>query len=618
MSWLLSIVIGILTAIIGAVATGTIAALAADWYRVPSREGASGYFVVGFILLALIVGFVVGIVASRMVAARPDPGFLKAFGFAQLAMLGTVGVIGGISRLLADVGPTIGGKDLILNVEFRWPKGQEPPPATEQWRLELASVSGRVQRNSEDGPAWREDARLEDGYWIVPGAVNLYTSRGDRVITLRPDGILPMGYVANIPAWPGRKSLEWSEWYPRQKAGGPALPNEFRFRHRLVQAGEPIRTQQVGDFEIITRAQSVGSVTYQGHPRTWTVYGTFSLRYRGQPLLVEGRKVEGETPVRYEEVSEVAVIPGERPALLVMVNAEQGYGEVTLLAPEGDAVRTEYISHGPGLEMAPPLTNDVDAFQRIAGRSSADGQVDTIAYRHPGLYLFTDALLDTRTRTVRRFTAERLSNLIDRINPLAISPDEKSFVRLAYHPDLGDRTIFEVINTATGEHYQVPIDKYQMRFGEYDDLSPLYVAHYFTWVKDRSGDDRLVAREKVKPLPYQGRTRVEYDYQEYRVHLAKASLRPAVIEWMVAEFKGEALPQEGLSDFSREVKIDGKVVNVSWSEDDGHVGIWMDRGQDVGLVSTIGNRLNEVLKTGQLDRHFQATAPKDSPDDSAE
>jgi hypothetical protein len=618
MSWLLSIVVGILTAVIGAIATGTIAALAADWYRIPSREGASGYFVLGFILLAIIVGFLVGIGVSRMVAARPDPGFLKAFGFAQFTMLGAVGIIGGIARLRADVGPTLGGKDLILNVEFRWPRGQEPPAATEQWWLELASVSSRIQRNSQDGPAWRADARLEDGYWIVPGAVNLYTSRGDRVITLRPDGILPMGYVANVPAWPGRKSLEWSEWYPQQKGGGPPPPNEFRFRHRLVRAGEPIRTQTVGAFEVDTRAQSVGSVTYQGHPRTWTAYGTFSLRYRGQPLVVEGRKLTGETPGRYEEVSEVAVIPGEQPALLVMVNATQGHGEIMLLAPEGDSVRTEYISQGPGLEMAPPLTNDLDVFQRIASRSAAPGQVDTVGFSHPGLYLFTDALLDTRTRTVRRFTAERLSHLIDRINPLAISPDEKSFVRLAYHPDLSDRTIFEVINTATGEHYQVPIDKYQMRFGEYDDLSPLHVAHYFTWVRDKGGDDRLVAREKGRPLPYRGRTTVEPDYQEYRVHLAKASLRPAVIEWLATEFRGEAQPQEGLSDYSREVKIDGKIVNVSYSDDDGHVGIWMDRGPDVGLVSTIGNRLNEALATGKFDQHFQATEPTASPADSTE
>ena len=43
MSWLGSLVIGAITAIVGAILAGTVAALAADWYSVPSREGASGW-----------------------------------------------------------------------------------------------------------------------------------------------------------------------------------------------------------------------------------------------------------------------------------------------------------------------------------------------------------------------------------------------------------------------------------------------------------------------------------------------------------------------------------------------------------------------------------------------
>ncbi|HWA16104.1 MAG TPA: hypothetical protein VG817_06720 [Gemmatimonadales bacterium] len=613
MSWLASIIVGVLTAIIGAIAAGTVAALAADWYRVPSREGASGFFVLGFILLALIVGFIVGIVASRFVGARPDPGFLKALGYAQLAMLGTVGVIGGIARLLADVGPTLGGKELMVNVEFRWPKGEEPPPATEQWWVELASVSGHVRRNSEEGPVWREDARLEDGYWIVPGAVNLYTSRGDRILSLRPDSISPMGYLANIPAWPGRRSLEWSEWYPKQRAGGPPLPHDFKFRYRLVQAGSPIRTQRFGDFEVVLQPQSVGSVTYGNQGRTWSAYGTFSLRYKGKPLSLEGRAVEGESVQRYTEVGAAALLPGESSALLVLVNSERGYGEITLLRPDGDSVRSEYVAHGQGIDAGTPLTNDSAVFQRLSGYISVEGRVDLIAYASPGLYLFNDAILDTRTRTVRRLTLEQESNVIERIHPLGVSPDELSYVRLAYDPDVNtfgeSHYVAQVTNTVTGERYRLPLDKYAMRWGDIDDLTPLHVNHYFTWTKGKDGHDRLVAREKVRPPPYQGRTKVEEDYQEYRVMLAAPSLRPAVIEWLVTEFKGEALSQEGLSDFSREVRVDGKVVHVSYGTDDRHVGIWMDRGKDVSLVSMIGDRLNATLATGRFDAHFVTSVP---------
>lgn len=609
MSWLASIAVGLLTAVVGAVVGGTIAALAADWYRIPSREGASGYYVLGFILLAIIVGFILGIAVSRTIAGRPDPGFLKALGWSQLLMVGSIAVIGGIARLMADVGPTIGGKDVMVNVEFRWPKGQEPPPATEQWWIELASVSSHVQRNNRQGPAWREDARLEDGHWIVPAAVNLYTSRGDRTLMLRPDGILPMGYVAPIPAWPGKKDLQWSEWYPKQREGGPPLPNDFRFRYRLVQAGSPLRTQKFGDFELTLLAESIGSVTYHGQDPTWTAYGTYTIHYRGQPLSIEGRRLEGETPARYEQANAVALIPGPEPALVVMVNAEQGYGEIMLLAPEGEAVKSEYIAHGSSITAGKPLTNDPEVFNRMAGRFAIDGQVDTLAYSSAGLYLFTDAILDTRTRTVRRFTAERPSSLIERINPLGISPDEQSFVQFGYHPDNSDITVLYITSTVTGESYWIPIDKYRTRYGDYDGVSPLHVSHYYRWTRDKDGHDRLAERENVKPLPYQGRTSIVPDYQEYRVQLAKASLRPAVIEWMVREFN--AVPVDTAEgSFAHEVTIDGRTVNISWSSDDGHLGIWMDRGKDVSLVSTIGRRFNEALKSGRFDSHFGPQVPQ--------
>lgn len=617
MSWFSSIFIGILTAVVAGIAGGTVAAMAVDWYRVSSREGASGYVVILFILLALIVGFIVGMVVSRMIGARPDPSFLKGLGIAQGVMLGTIGVIGGIARLLADVGPTIDGKELIVNVEFRWPQGQEPPAAPEQWWVELGSVSGHVQRNSEEGPAWREDARLEDGYWIVPGAVNLYTSRGDRTLTLRPDGILPNGYVANIPAWPGRKSLAWTEWFPRKKGDtAPLDPKEFRFRYRLVQAGTPLRTQRFGDFEVDMLAESIGSVLYSGPGRTWTVYATYAIRYKGKPLVIEGTKLDGDTVGKYEKAAAVAVIPGAQPALVVMVNNEQGYGELVLLASAGDSARMEYIAHGPGVDSGDPLTNDAALFQRIANRTPLSGKIDLVTYAEPGLFLFKNAILDTRTLTIRRFTAESRSNLVDRIAPLAVSPDGFSYVRLAYSRDVNSRGdnnhLLETVNTATSEEYALPFDKYALRWGDFDDLTPTHVNHYFTWVKDKDGHDRLTPRQGVKPLPYQGRTRGDSDYQEYRVQLATETLRPAIIEWMVKDLKGEEMPKEGLSDFAREVKVDGTVFNVSWSADDGHVGIWVDRGSDVKVVRAMGEKLNAALATGRFDSHFLTQEPADS------
>jgi hypothetical protein len=605
MSWLGSLVNGVITAIVGAILAGVVASLAVDWYSVSSFEGGSGYFVVLFILLAIVAGFILGLVVSRIIAGRPNPGFLKGLGWSQLILFSIVAVVGGVARLMADVGPTLGGKGLIVNVEFRWPKGQEPPAAAEQWWVELASVSGHVQRNSEQGPVWREDARLEDSYWIVPGAVNLYTSRGDRAITLRPDGLIPNGYVAPIPAWPGRASLEWSEWYPQQIEGGPKLQNEFKYRWRLVQAGSPLRTQRIGDFEVTLLAESVGSVTYQGHPTAWTASGTYAIKYKGKPLSIRGRIADGrDGPPASNEASAVAVIPGTPPALVVMVNAERGYGDLTLLAPAGDSVRIEHIAQGAGIAAGAPLTDDPELFARLASWQSPDGQVDVVAYGTPGLYLFSNAILDTRTLSVRPFTAERVDNVIERINPLGVSPDGKSFVRLGYAPDSTDAHVFVVTNSATGQSYSLPIDKKAMRWGEYEDLTPLHVAHYFAWVKGQDGDDRLVTRQKVAPLPYRGRfTSYSGDYREFRMFLAKDTLRAAVLDWLVKEMGGSAADTSG--DFAHSVMVHGTKVNVSWGKEDGHVGIWVDHGADMTLVDTIGSRLNALLATGTLDEHFE-------------
>jgi hypothetical protein len=46
MSWLLSILTGLLAAAVGCLGAGVVAWLCVGWYRISSFEGASGYFVV--------------------------------------------------------------------------------------------------------------------------------------------------------------------------------------------------------------------------------------------------------------------------------------------------------------------------------------------------------------------------------------------------------------------------------------------------------------------------------------------------------------------------------------------------------------------------------------------
>ena len=65
MSWLVSILVGLLMAAFGALYAGFMANAAAPWLRISSFEGGSGYFVVMLGLVGLISGLILGIVVSR-------------------------------------------------------------------------------------------------------------------------------------------------------------------------------------------------------------------------------------------------------------------------------------------------------------------------------------------------------------------------------------------------------------------------------------------------------------------------------------------------------------------------------------------------------------------------
>ena len=69
-SWLSSLVIALLTGIISLFASGVVAALAVEWYRISSFEGGSGFFVIGMALLGGMAGTVIGLIAARLSAAR--------------------------------------------------------------------------------------------------------------------------------------------------------------------------------------------------------------------------------------------------------------------------------------------------------------------------------------------------------------------------------------------------------------------------------------------------------------------------------------------------------------------------------------------------------------------
>src|SRR5262245_16207334 len=177
MSWPLSIVVALLSGALGLLAGGLVMIGCVRWYRISSFEGASGYAVGAVALLGGLLGVILGLVTSRMLTGEGLPGFLKGVGVSGGLVLAIAALSAGIAWSLADVPPTIDGKELLLDVEIKLPVDVTQSPAQGQGEssLALGSVVNHTQRASERGELRPADARLDAGRWVVPGSVHIFT-----------------------------------------------------------------------------------------------------------------------------------------------------------------------------------------------------------------------------------------------------------------------------------------------------------------------------------------------------------------------------------------------------------------------------------------------------------
>ena len=251
MTWFISFLAAVVSGVASLFLAGFIANACVSWYHVSSREGASGYFVMFTGIGGGIAGLILGFIAARFVASHYGAGFGKELGGA----LGVVLLIAGIStllcRMLADVAPKIDGQELNLEVEFRFPNtlnGKQPPTAEgKDWEFTLASLAGQNRRKTEEGVIQTKAARFENGQWIVPTHVHLFTERGKRNVMLaRRQATEVTSFLLPLTPRPGNEFEEWSAWTPRQQANGqpwPADKMSCRFRVQKIPLPPPPQSE---------------------------------------------------------------------------------------------------------------------------------------------------------------------------------------------------------------------------------------------------------------------------------------------------------------------------------------------------------------------------------------
>ncbi len=242
MHWIIYFFLSLPVAIVGLLGGGLISSACVSWYHISGREGGSGYFVIFMALIGAIVGLVIGLVTAGVMSPQNGMGYLRTFGMSVGVIVVIAAVITGLCWGLADIPPKIDGRPLMLQVEVMLPVGVKKSPANGSGgsSMSLHSTINHRSRGNETGTLKPDEARLEKGRWIVPGEVELFTMRGLRSIGFKLNGEELMGFIVPLPARPGKKYLEWSDWGPRPPAGYPAWPDTNpSYRFRVQKIAEP-------------------------------------------------------------------------------------------------------------------------------------------------------------------------------------------------------------------------------------------------------------------------------------------------------------------------------------------------------------------------------------------
>lgn len=250
MNWLLAFVIAFLTGVLGLFGVGLLGNQNVRWYRISSMEGGSGYYVIGLALAGAVAGFIVGLVVARFVG-RDLEGFhfLRGLGASLGTMLLLIGITTFLCWQFAHIPPTLDGRELMIEAEFRLPVGDEKLPDASPGKSSffLFSLGGHKRLGSSTGELDFAHARRENGRWIVPGKVFLFTGRGLRVLEPGFAGKEVPGFGLSMPSRPGRKFLEWSDWLPRMKSAKEPWPDSevsYRFRVQPILPEPPPPSQE--------------------------------------------------------------------------------------------------------------------------------------------------------------------------------------------------------------------------------------------------------------------------------------------------------------------------------------------------------------------------------------
>jgi hypothetical protein len=280
MSWPLSFVVALLNAVLGCVGAMVVAGIGVSWYRITSREGASGFFVLGMGLLGVLGGALIGLLVARFVAASPQATFLKGLGYAWGVSVVLLLLITAISWLAADFPPKLEGKYLEVEVELLCPTTWSTPRVKKNVFHYVSLTADEGARRQTSGSVDLAGGTLQDGRWKVSALVPLQTSSAGKSfgISLNDDHQQFLRPERIIPPKPSKKDFEWSSWQSNTTdMQGKTVPEaeafSLRYRVRFDSSEERRAAEQAREAAKEAARQAVFEQLADDAPlREWLKY----------------------------------------------------------------------------------------------------------------------------------------------------------------------------------------------------------------------------------------------------------------------------------------------------------------------------------------------------------
>jgi hypothetical protein len=277
-SWLLTILIGIVTAAACGAAACYLGTLCVEWYSISSFEGGSGYFVAFLTLFGIVIGLILGIVTTRVIAGGASPGFLRAQGLSLAEVVLLFCVIALFCRLGGNVPPKLDGERLDLEVELKCPRGVVPAerPDHNYMNCMLTPLgSGNNRIDSRGGEVFWKKASESGGQWTLPCRVWLFSDRPMRTVRLLVNESTDIEFMLPMPAKPGREHLEWSAWRSDrflEEKDKPITGYSYRFRVRRVSEVRR-ETEAAAQAEYEKKMQAFAALTPESPLDQWIGFG---------------------------------------------------------------------------------------------------------------------------------------------------------------------------------------------------------------------------------------------------------------------------------------------------------------------------------------------------------